>query len=88
MTAVEFNPDGSSLVVGNDHGVVERWTLDKWRSMGKAEGPRGTGAITKIAPDKKGRAIAIATASGQVWLWDSVAQALDKQGGATPGPYH
>lgn len=70
VTAVEFNPDGSSLVVGNDHGVVERWTLDKWRSMGKAEGPRGTGAITKIAPDKKGRAIAIATASGQVWLWD------------------
>jgi hypothetical protein len=69
VTAVQFNPDRATVVAGNDHGLVERWTLDKWRSIGKVEGPEGTGAINRLVSDSPGRTIAVATAKGQVWVW-------------------
>lgn len=88
VMAVEFNPDGSSLVAANERGVVERWALDKWRSLGRVEAPKRTGTVTKLASGKTGGAIAVATATGQLWFWNPprkpwISTAVSSQGPIT-----
>jgi hypothetical protein len=71
VTAVDFPRDGSSLVAANDRGIVERWRILQWRSLAKAQSPKGAGAVTQLAGDATGRRIALSTQGGQLCFWEA-----------------
>jgi WD40 repeat protein len=67
VTAFGFSPDGKTLVVGNNRGVISLWHSMTWRQRTSL----GTGAtVTKLSFSADSQTLAVGHADGLVRVWD------------------
>jgi WD40 repeat protein len=68
ITALDFTPDGKTLAVGSEDGVVALWDVAAARRLGSAQ--QHAGAVWALAASRGDGSL---LASGEPWPWSSAA---------------
>ena len=65
---MSFNPDGKTIVSGDQHGTVRLWDVGTLTGMGSLEGH--TAAVNSVAFSPGGKTVASGSDDGTVLLWN------------------